>query len=66
MVAKGVDVREADFANPDSLERADHLLLICIDVISQRSELHDNAVNSAQIDQLNNSFTGKQIVKISF
>ncbi|MBC7002186.1 NAD(P)H-binding protein [Photobacterium sp. BZF1] len=49
---KGVDVREADFSNPASLEAAfagaDNLLLISIDAIGQRSELHRNAVLAAQ------------------
>ncbi|MBY5944534.1 NAD(P)H-binding protein [Photobacterium rosenbergii] len=49
---KGVDVREADFSNPASLEAAfagaDNLLLISINAIGQRSELHRNAVLAAQ------------------
>ena len=49
---KGIDVREADFSNPASLEAAfagaDNLLLISIDAIGQRSELHRNAVLAAQ------------------
>lgn len=52
LVAKGVDVREADFANPSSLEQAftgaDNLLLISIDAIGQRSELHHNAIKAAE------------------
>lgn len=52
LTAKGVDVREADFSNPDSLEKAfvgaDNLLLVSIDAIGQRSELHGNAVQAAE------------------
>ena len=52
LAEKGVDVREADFSNPASLEAAfagaDNLLLISIDAIGQRSELHRNAVLAAQ------------------
>ena len=49
---KGVDVREADFSNLASLEAAfagaDNMLLISIDAIGQRSELHRNAVIAAE------------------
>ncbi|NOH31330.1 MULTISPECIES: NAD(P)H-binding protein [Vibrio] len=52
LVTKGVDVREADFANPDSLEQAfcgaDNLLLISIDAVGQRSKLHYNAIKAAE------------------
>ncbi|AJR06509.1 SDR family NAD(P)-dependent oxidoreductase [Photobacterium gaetbulicola] len=48
----GVDVRKADFADPASLEAAftgaDNMLLISIDAIGQRSELHRNAVVAAE------------------
>lgn len=47
----GVDVREADFSDPASLEKAfagaDNMLLISIDAIGQRSKLHRNAVLAA-------------------
>jgi len=49
---KGVDVREADFSLPESLDGAfkgaERLLLISIDAIGQRSELHGNAVKAAE------------------
>lgn len=49
--AKGVDVREADFSDVASLEKAfegaNSLLLISVDAIGQRSELHTNAVVAA-------------------
>ncbi|GAL18106.1 NADPH:quinone oxidoreductase 2 [Vibrio maritimus] len=48
---KGVEVREADFSDAQSLETAfkgaERLLLISIDAIGQRSELHKNAVRAA-------------------
>lgn len=48
----GFDVREADFARPDTLDAAfagvDNLLLISIDAIGQRTELHRNAVKAAE------------------
>ncbi len=52
LTIKGVDVREADFANPASLELAfcdaASLLLISTDAIGQRSELHCNAIEAAE------------------
>ncbi|PSW09156.1 SDR family NAD(P)-dependent oxidoreductase [Photobacterium sanctipauli] len=49
---KGVDVREADFANPDSLveafKGASSLLLISIDAAGPRTQPHLNAVAAAE------------------
>ncbi|WP_261836581.1 NmrA family NAD(P)-binding protein [Vibrio ishigakensis] len=49
---KGVEVREADFSNPSSLEKAfqgaDSLLLISIDASGPRTESHLNAVKAAE------------------
>ncbi|MGR5063572.1 SDR family oxidoreductase [Photobacterium sp. DNB22_13_2] len=51
LAERGVDVREADFSDPASLEKAfagaDNMLLISIDAIGQRSELHHNAIIAA-------------------
>lgn len=51
LAAQGIEVREADFAKPESLEQAfqgaDSLLLISIDAIGQRSQAHANAVAAA-------------------
>lgn len=50
--AKGVDVREADFTSPESLEKAfqgaDSLLLISIDASGPRTQAHLNAVEAAE------------------
>ncbi|MDN3685097.1 NmrA family NAD(P)-binding protein [Vibrio sinaloensis] len=48
---KGVDVREADFADPSSLQNAfrgaQSLLLISIDASGPRTQAHLNAVKSS-------------------
>lgn len=48
----GVETRQADYANPASMEAAfagaDSLLLISMDVIGQRDKLHTNAVKAAE------------------
>lgn len=52
LAAKGVEVREADLSQPDSLvaafEGADKLLLISIDASGPRTQAHLNAVEAAQ------------------
>ncbi|BAX55467.1 Quinone oxidoreductase 2 [Photobacterium damselae subsp. piscicida] len=50
---RGVDVREADFAKPESLVKAftgaDSMLFISIDANGPRTEAHLNAVNAAEM-----------------
>lgn len=50
--AQGVEVRAADFADPDSLQKAfsgaDRLLLISMDTVGERDKLHANAVKAAE------------------
>ncbi len=52
LAAKGVEVREADFSDPASLDQAfygaEHLLLISVDTIGRRGELHRNAIKAAE------------------
>ncbi|MGL6261918.1 SDR family oxidoreductase [Vibrio sp. WXL210] len=53
LAAKGVEVREADFSQPDSLaaafKGADKLLLISIDASGPRTQAHLNAVEAAKV-----------------
>lgn len=49
---RGFEIRAADFGHPETLEAAfagiDHLLLISIDAIGQREQLHTNAIQAAE------------------
>ncbi|HHP0480963.1 SDR family oxidoreductase [Vibrio campbellii] len=52
LASQGVDVREADFSSPESLEKAfqgaDSMLLISIDASGPRTQAHLNAVFAAE------------------
>ncbi|MHC0044808.1 SDR family oxidoreductase [Vibrio campbellii] len=52
LASQGVDVREADFSSPESLEKAfqgaDSMLLISIDASGPRTQAHLNAVSAAE------------------